>query len=59
MTANSENFDSVQALVPEIERYLAVVDCFRSLGCEPRWSAEAVVQVEASAAELAPTVRAD
>ena len=24
-------------LIREIERYLAAVECFRRLGCEPRW----------------------
>ena len=28
----------VEALVAEIERYLEVVDAFRSEGYEPRWS---------------------
>ena len=28
-------------LLLEIERYLAAVDCFRRLGCEPHWRAEA------------------
>ena len=26
-------------LLREIERYLAAVECFRSLGCEPHWRA--------------------
>ena len=29
-------------LLGEIRRYLAAVDEFRRLGCEPRWRAEAV-----------------
>ena len=28
-------------LLLEIERYLAAVECFRRLGCEPHWRAEA------------------
>ena len=30
----------LDALVSEVERYLATVDYFRSQGCEPRWSGE-------------------
>ena len=26
-------------LMVEIERYLAAVECFRNLGCEPHWRA--------------------
>ena len=29
-----------EALIPEIERYLAAVEAFRAEGCEPRWRAE-------------------
>ena len=29
-----------EALIVEIERYLAAVDAFRRAGCEPRWRAE-------------------
>ena len=28
----------LDALVSEVERYLAAVELFRSEGCEPRWS---------------------
>ena len=28
-------------LLLEVERYLAAVECFRRLGCEPHWRAEA------------------
>jgi hypothetical protein len=28
------------ALIREIERYLAAIDAFRAMGCEPRWRAE-------------------
>jgi len=31
----------ISRLLLEIERYLAAVDCFRRLGCEPHWRAEA------------------
>jgi hypothetical protein len=27
-------------LIPEIERYLAAVELFRSEGCEPHWARE-------------------
>ena len=30
----------IEALVIEIERYLAAVDVFREAGCEPRWKRE-------------------
>jgi len=30
---------SLSRLLLEIERYLAAVDCFRRLGCEPHWRA--------------------
>ena len=30
----------VEALVGEIERYLAAVDAFRETGCEPCWRQE-------------------
>lgn len=30
----------MEALVIEIERYLAAVDAFREAGCEPRWRRE-------------------
>ena len=30
----------ITALVEEIRRYLAAVDAFRALGCEPTWRAE-------------------
>jgi hypothetical protein len=29
-----------EALIHEIERYLAAVEAFRRAGCEPRWRAE-------------------
>jgi hypothetical protein len=29
-----------EALIHEIERYLAAVEAFRGEGCEPRWRAE-------------------
>jgi len=29
-------------LIEEITRYLATVDVFRSVGCEPNWRAETV-----------------
>jgi hypothetical protein len=29
-----------EALIHEIERYLAAVDAFRQEGCEPRWRLE-------------------
>jgi hypothetical protein len=28
------------ALIPEIERYLGIVEYFRSEGCEPQWAPE-------------------
>lgn len=31
-----------EALVDEIERYLAAVDTFRAAGCEPAWRPEPV-----------------
>jgi hypothetical protein len=27
----------IAALIDEIQRYLATVDAFRAVGCEPRW----------------------
>jgi hypothetical protein len=30
----------IEALVGEIERYLAAVDAFREADCEPRWRRE-------------------
>jgi hypothetical protein len=30
----------ITALVEEIRRYLAAVEAFRALGCEPTWRAE-------------------
>ena len=34
------------ALIDEIARYLAVVDLFRAVGCEPTWRPELTVAVE-------------
>ena len=33
---------AVEALMSEIERYLAAVDAFRAEGCNPRWRPEPV-----------------
>ena len=30
----------VDALIAEVERYLAAVEIFRAAGCEPRWRFE-------------------
>jgi len=36
--ANREGAHAPESrLISEIERYLAAVECFRRLGCEPRW----------------------
>ena len=32
--------DRREALLREIERYLAAVEVFRAVSCEPRWRAE-------------------
>jgi hypothetical protein len=40
------------ALIPEIERYLRIVEFFRSEGCEPHWARE-----DASPVEAAPEMR--
>ena len=32
--------DQREALIREIERYLAAVEAYRAVGCEPRWRAE-------------------
>jgi hypothetical protein len=37
---------AAEALVLEIERYLATVEFFRDQGCEPHWSSEAVSTVQ-------------
>jgi len=46
-------------LIDEIERYLAAVDVFRALGCEPTWipepEAEAMLIAEDVAARCART----
>jgi hypothetical protein len=34
----------VEALVIEIQRYLAAVDAFRAAGCSPRWTRELTPQ---------------
>lgn len=36
----SENTTHPQDLIDEIERYLAAVELFRGLGCEPAWRPE-------------------
>jgi hypothetical protein len=36
----SRDTDQGAALIPEIERYLRVVEYFRSEGCEPSWARE-------------------
>ena len=36
----STGIDAVETLVPEIERYLRIVEYFRSEGCEPHWARE-------------------
>jgi len=37
-TAKADREGALAArLFVEIERYLAAVECFRRLGCEPRW----------------------
>jgi hypothetical protein len=33
---------AIEALLSEIERYLAAVDAFRAEGCNPRWRPEPV-----------------
>jgi hypothetical protein len=35
----------IEALVREIQRYLAAVDAFRAAGCELRWRRERPVSV--------------
>jgi hypothetical protein len=32
--------ESIEALLVEIQEYLAAVDAFRREGCEPRWRRE-------------------
>ena len=36
---NANELD-IEALVAEIQRYLAAVDAFRAAGCQPRWRRE-------------------
>jgi hypothetical protein len=47
----STEIDPVEALVPEIERYLRIVEYFRSEGCEPQWAREDGLSVR-SASEV-------
>jgi len=39
MAAQQKRTD-VEALIAEVERYLAAVDTFRAAGCEPHWRFE-------------------
>ncbi|HEY6835853.1 MAG TPA: hypothetical protein VI142_05205 [Gaiellaceae bacterium] len=39
----------IAALVEEIRRYLAAIDAFRALGCEPTWRADAPAGVRREA----------
>jgi hypothetical protein len=39
MNERTDLFD-VEALIAEIQRYLAVVDAFRAAGCSVRWRRE-------------------
>ena len=44
---------SVDALVSQIERYLATVDFFRAQGCEPKWSNEDAPHAETAFVDAA------
>jgi len=47
MQSKTTEAEPVEALVPEIERYLSIVEYFRGEGCEPHWSSEAWADVRA------------
>ena len=53
MSTNTAEADPIEALVPEIERYLGIVDYFRSQDCEPHWSSQAAPNAETGLAEAA------
>jgi hypothetical protein len=51
MSPNTPDPDSVDTLMNEIQSYLGVVECFRSEGCEPRWSCEVAPNAQAPPVE--------
>ena len=54
----STDTHSGAALIPEIERYLRIVEYFRSEGCEPHWAREDSSPLEvASEMQEAPGLR--
>ena len=57
----STGIDAVETLVPEIERYLRIVEYFRSEGCEPHWAREDAQSVWSTpdAGSLPPAVGAE
>jgi hypothetical protein len=57
----SSGIDAVEALVPEIERYLRIVEYFRSEGCEPQWAREDAQSVwsVSEVGSLSPAVGAE
>ena len=43
-----------EALIDEVARYLAVVDAFRALDCEPNWRPELYRDAEPRSISIAP-----
>jgi hypothetical protein len=50
---NTAEADPIELLVPEVERYLSIVQYFRTQGCEPHWSGETTAAAQTGPAEAA------
>jgi hypothetical protein len=52
---SSDHIETEQ-LLAEIDRYLAAVELFRALDCEPRWRPETAPTTAPTPAHVRPTV---